>query len=144
MRDELALDLPEVVLQLRVGHVVVGALLEVHRRDLHLQLSPASTSATCSTRVLASPFRRSRPSMLRMHPRSPSTTASAPLAAMFRHLLSASRADISPNLIEKVPPKLQQVSHSAISASCSPGTSASSSRGWRLTPISRNPEQQSW
>ena len=66
------------------------------------------------------------------------------LAAMWRHLLSASRVEISPNLSAKVPPKPQQVSLSAISLSSSPGTRASSSRGWPLTPISRSPEQESW
>ena len=82
--------------------------------------------------------------MLSMQPRSPSTTASAPLAAMCWHLLSARRDEISPNLIENVPPKPQQVSHSAISASFKPGTFASSARGCALTPISRSPAQQSW
>ena len=63
---------------------------------------------------------------------------------MCAHLLSASRVAISPNLIEKVPPKPQQVSHSLISASLTPGIRASSARGCCLTPISRNPAQLSW
>jgi hypothetical protein len=33
--DKLALDLLQVALELRIAHVVVGALLEMHRRDLH-------------------------------------------------------------------------------------------------------------
>ena len=63
---------------------------------------------------------------------------------MCPHLLSARRAEISPNLIENVPPKPQQVSHSAISLSARPGTFASSARGCALVPISRSPAQLSW
>src|SRR5258706_9934904 len=108
--DELGLDFLEIALQPRVVQLDVRVLLEVHRRDLHRYLaSPASTSATCNTFVLMSPRRRSRPSMFSMHPKSPKTTASAPESAMFWHLLSASRAEISPNLIENVPPKPQHV-----------------------------------
>src|SRR6185369_10438829 len=97
LADELPLHLLQVVLEPRVVQLDVRTLLEVHRSDFHRKsrdvwprrLSaaysggvPARTSATCSTRVFASPRRRSLPSMLSMQPRSPSTTASAPLAAM--------------------------------------------------------------
>ena len=112
------------LLQLRVAEVVVRALLEMHRRDLHgspARLARASrtlsgeTSATCSTRVCRVPAGAAGLRCSSMQPRSPSTTASAPVSAMCRHLLSASRDEISPNLIENVPPKPQHVSHSAIS-----------------------------
>ena len=91
--------------------------------------SPASSSATCRTLVDMSPRRRSLPSILSMHPRSPSTTQSAFACATNSHLLSASRDEISPYLIENVPPKPQQVSDSVISLSVSPGILASSLRG---------------
>ena len=58
--------------------------------------------------------------MFSMQPRSPRTTASAPLVTMCWHLLSASRAEISPNLTANVPPKPQHVSQSAISESRTP------------------------
>ena len=48
--------------------------------------------------------------MFSMQPRSPSTTASAPAASTCPHLLSASRAEISPYFTENAPPKPQQVS----------------------------------
>src|SRR5258708_6838860 len=47
--------------------------------------------------------------MLSMQPRSPSTTARAPLAWMWAHLFSAIAEEISPYLIENVPPKPQQL-----------------------------------
>ena len=72
------------------------ARLEVHRADLHQALPRRGTSATCSTRVFASPRLRSRPSMLSMQPRSPSTTACAPLAAMCAHFaLGHFRGDVA-------------------------------------------------
>src|SRR5262245_13837312 len=114
-----------------------------HHGYLH-GASPASTSATCSTFVLVSPRRRRRPSMLSRQPRSPRTTASAPLAAILAHLRSAIWVEISPNFTAKVPPKPQQVSASFISFSASPGTRASRARGCALTPSSRRPEQESW
>src|SRR5262249_17858475 len=87
-----------------------------------VDVSPANTSATCSTFVFASPRRRSRPSMFSMQPRSPRTTASAPEPSMWTHLLSASLEEISPNLIENVPPNPQHISDSGISLSTSPRT----------------------
>lgn len=81
--------------------------------------------------------------MFSMQPRSPSTTASAPAFSMCWHLLSASRVEISPNLIENVPPKPQQVSGSAISFSTAPSTLASSARGCAFTFISRRPAHES-
>src|SRR6185312_16392640 len=93
--------------------------------------SPARTSAMCSTFV-ASPRRRSRPSMFSMQPRSPSTTASAPLVTTCWHLLSARRAEISPNLTANVPPKPQHISLSAISVNRTPSIVASSARGCDL------------
>ena len=84
--DEFTLDLLQVALQLGVAHVVVRAFLEVHRGDLHC--GPVSVRERPSRRPAlrrcavprgrVSPRRRSRPSMLSMQPRSPSTTASAP------------------------------------------------------------------
>src|SRR5439155_175313 len=144
--DEIALYLLQVALVLRIAHVVMRALLEMHRCDLHRYSLPvpARTSATCNTRVLLSPRRRKRPSILRIQPKSPSTTASAPLLAICWHLLSARRVEISPYLSAKVPPKPQHVSHSVISLIFKPGTFASSVRGCCLTPISRKPAQESW
>src|SRR6185312_163075 len=87
-RDEAALELLQVELELRVVQLLVRALLEMDGCQLHERQgsspartsasSPARTSATCSTRVRESPRRRRRPSMFIMQPRSPSTTASAP------------------------------------------------------------------
>src|SRR5206468_7582279 len=48
-RNELALELPQIDLKLLVMEARACAFLEMNRRDLH-QASPASTSATCSTR----------------------------------------------------------------------------------------------
>src|SRR4029453_13970638 len=76
--NELALDLLQILLEHVVVQPDVRSLLEVHRCHLHAYSSapcPASTSAKCSTLVFMSPRRRIRPSMLSMHPRSPSTTA---------------------------------------------------------------------
>src|SRR6185312_6970111 len=143
-RDEAALELLQVELELRVVQLLVRALLEMDGCQLHERQgsSPARTSATCSTRVRESPRRRRRPSMFIMQPRSPSTTASAPEFAMCAHLLSARRVAISPYFTENVPPKPQHVSHSAISTTSTPAF-ASSARGWLLTFISRRPLQLS-
>ncbi len=54
----------------------------------------------CNTRVFVSPVRRRRPSMLSMQPRSPSTTAGAPLAAMFAHFSSTIAVEISKVALE--------------------------------------------
>ena len=62
---------------------------------------------------------------------------------MFSHFVSAIAAEISPNLIEKVPPKPQQTSLSFISLSATPGIFASRLRGCCLTPSSRSPAQES-
>src|SRR6476620_8718412 len=64
----------------------------------------------CSTRVVASPVRRSLPSMFSMQPRSPSTTAPAPLARMFSHFSSTIAVEMLPYLSANVPPKPQQCS----------------------------------
>ena len=55
--------------------------------------------------------------------------ASAWVAVMCWHLLSAMRVDSSPYLTENVPPKPQQVVDSTISLILTPGIFASSARG---------------
>jgi hypothetical protein len=47
-------------------------------------------------------------------------------------------------LTQKVPPKPQDTSGSAISANVSPLTEPSSARGCAFTPSSRKPEQELW
>ena len=59
--------------------------------------------------------------MLSMQPRSPRTTAPAPVASITAHLCSAIAAEMSPNLTANVPPKPQHFSHSSISFSATPG-----------------------
>jgi hypothetical protein len=90
-RDELALGVLQVALQDHVRQLGVDIGLEVHGLDFHVQASPASISATCSTLVLSSPMRRSLPSMFSRQPRSPPTTACAPLASTLSHLRSGNR-----------------------------------------------------
>ena len=66
------------------------------------------------------------------------------MASIRSTLLVTMRVEISGYLTQNVPPKPQQTSLSSISTSSSPSTLASSSRGCRLTPSSRRPEQLSW
>ncbi len=82
--------------------------------------------------------------MFRRQPRSPPTTALAPLASTLLHLRSAIAAETSPNLTEKVPPKPQHSSQPSISLSWTPLTFASSARGCSLMPMLRRPVQESW
>ena len=51
--------------------------------------------------------------------------------------------EMSEYLMQKVPPKPQQISLSFISLSSNPSTVASSLRGWAEMPSSRSPEQLS-
>lgn len=68
----------------------------------------------------------------------------APLARMLAHFSSAMAVEMSPYLIENVPPKPQHASQAGISVSLTPGSLASRSRGCVFTPSSRRPEQASW
>ncbi|KGD25734.1 hypothetical protein DO72_5727 [Burkholderia pseudomallei] len=120
------------------AHVATGPFVQGDA-----QTSPASTCATCSTRVSRSPVRRSRPSMFSMQPRSPSTTAPAPVARTFAHFSSTIAVEMSPYFTANVPPKPQQCSQSFISATATPRC-ASSARGCAFTPSSRRPEHESW
>ena len=81
--------------------------------------------------------------MFSRQPRSPASSVPAPVAAMSLHLSDTMRVEMSGYFTQKVPPKPQQISGSAISVRLSPSTEASSARGCAFTPSSRRPEQLS-
>ena len=85
----------------------------------------------------------SLPAMLSRQPRSPASTASAPVAAMSAALSVTILSEISGYLTQNVPPKPQHTSAPGNSVKLSPSTDASSARGCCLTPSSRSPEQAS-
>src|SRR5690625_1775928 len=89
---------------------------------------PASTSATWRT-AIAEPRRWSLPAIFIRQPRSPASRSSAPLSSMFSTFFVTIESDICGYLTQKVPPKPQQASVSAISASFRPCMPASSLRG---------------
>ena len=149
----LLLIFVQVALQLRVVQLDVRALLEVHRRDLHGSpsgqapggRSPASTSATCSTCVFASPRRRSRPSMFSMQPRSPSTTASAPTGHdVLAFVVGEARRDLAELDRERAAEAAARLAFRHLRELARPASWPSSARGCDLTPISRSPAQESW
>src|SRR6185369_15854073 len=121
LADEQRLGLLQGTLQDRVPDLRSSPLLEIHglrRPGCRHQRSPspASTSAMCSTRVVSSPRRRKRPSILSRQPRLPPTTASAPTLAIEAHLRSTICVEMSPNLTANAPPKPQHSSLSGISS----------------------------
>ena len=85
------------------------------------------------------PRRVSLPAMFNRHPRSPASTASAPVAAMSAALSPTILSEISGYLTQNVPPKPQHSSAPGNSRSSSPPTVDSSRRGCALTPSSRKP-----
>src|SRR6266446_857853 len=103
---------------------------------------PASTSATWRTSTRR-PRRWSLPAMFSRQPRSPASTASAPVPAMSASLSLTILSEMSGYLMQKVPPKPQHTSAPGSSLRLSPPTDASSRRGWSLTPSSRSPEHPS-
>src|SRR6266478_4619898 len=103
---------------------------------------PASTSATWRTSTRR-PRRWTLPAMFSRQPRSPASTASAPVPAMSASLSLTILSEMSGYLMQKVPPKPQQTSAPGSSLRLSPSTDASSWRGWSLTPSSRSPEHPS-
>ena len=66
--------------------------------------------------------------MFSMQPRSPSTTAFAPLSRIFAHFSSTIAVEIAPYFTANVPPKPQQCSQPFISVTGTPAC-ASSARG---------------
>ena len=81
--------------------------------------------------------------MFRRQPRSPASSVPAPVFSMSSAFSETSRSEISGYLMQKVPPKPQQISAPGSSLSSRPSTLLSSRRGWALTPSSRSPEQES-
>src|SRR3954468_13410143 len=165
--DPAGLDLGQRLLQRRVGDRARGVAPELERgrvrgrahvagspiagvprpppspRTAGVPRSPASTSATCRT-CTGEPWRLSLPAMLSRQPRSPASTRAAPVRAMSAVLSATILVETSGYLTQKVPPKPQQTSGAAISASSRPRTLARRRRGWRFTLSSRRPEQESW
>ena len=82
--------------------------------------------------------------MFSRQPMSPASTVSAPVCWMSFALSPTIRVEMSGYFTQKVPPKPQQISGSAISFNVRPATPASSARGCAFTPISRRPAQESW
>src|SRR2546423_9081854 len=144
---------PQRLLVIVVGEAGAGVRLEVaagceHRRYRATPIGdtspvmPASTSATwrASTRR---PRRWSLPAMFKRQPRSPASTASAPVPTMSASLSLTILSEMSGYLMQKVPPQPQHTSAPGSSLRLSPPTEASSRRGWALTPSSRSPEHPS-
>ena len=103
---------------------------------------PASTSATWRTST-GLPSRESRPAMFIRQPRSPASSAPAPVPVTAAVLSRTMAVEMSGYLTQNVPPKPQHTSASGSSASVSPSTFASRARGWCFTPSSRKPAQLS-
>src|SRR5690606_5742228 len=153
--DEAVASTVQCLLQVGVVNGEDSTLGEFAGADFHQSISfpspaipvplamPASTSTVWNTRIGAL-MRRRRPAMFIRQPRSPPISTSAPVSSALRILSSTILVEISGYLTQKVPPKPQHTSVSAISRRARPSTLASSARGWPLMPRLRRPEQESW
>src|SRR5262245_27849140 len=134
---EVLLHMAERALQLRVIERALGILLEamaggvLHQPDSPIagpSAIPASTSATWRT-AIGRPSRWSLPAMLSRQPRSPASRVPAPVAAMSAVFSLTILSEMAGYLMQKVPPKPQQISAPGNSASRRPSTVASNVRG---------------
>src|SRR5579872_5418741 len=154
--DEIGADMGKRFLQRRVAQGFVRIVLEMGRGRMRghfgasvfaapiagSSIMPARTSAIWRA-ATGLPSRVSLPAIFIKQPRSPASNVVAPLAAIFAVFCVTIASESSPYLTANVPPKPQQTSGDFISLSSSPSTVLKSFRGWRCTPSSRRPEQES-